>query len=218
MIRGGITMRLGLILGLTVAVSFLAQPARSEVLLSDDFSGDLALWDVSGSAAIDTSRGSPAPAVHTQGAGWIQSKQTFPYASTGITFSADMLVNRDTDVELMHPDCPNRSLAEIAVSPSYMCFSVWNSSGTIETSGYVPYTPAHEWCRGEINVRTDGIVDFYLDGQWKWANSGPISAVYNPGYFMLGGWNNWYDNASVITPEPSAFALIWVGVLALRRR
>jgi len=202
--------------------SILSHSATAGVIFFDDFTGDLSQWNIVGNcviAQIIGSDGNPPPCLLTDDQlNWgcyIISKQTFNYVNRMVEVSAD--------IKQGNAAFPDQRLAYLVMSKNngtsdsfctievrgstfpinpntVRCILFYDDNGveTVENSGYIPIPNGDGWRHAKMKIRSDGIVEFYLDGELKYTSANELIGDYD-GQAAVGGGGrrSLYDNVKV---------------------
>lgn len=194
------------------------------LLFFEDFSGDLSAWNFwwqgSYTAEIIFDDGNPPPCLllddYLNYGTYGVSNQTFSYVNNTIEFSTDMKQGnasysdqRRSFFALSKQNVHDESFCRIIVFAStnpnnpntIVCQLLYDDNGTEvwEESGYLPIPDGDGWHNGKIKIRSDRIVEFYLDESLVYTSTNEITTAYNgQAAVEIGGRKSLYDNVQVI--------------------
>jgi len=238
-LRIGLLLFVG-VLALVGALVSSAVAAPTGTIFQEDFSGDLSKWNIwhhsstSYYIGIINTDGNPPPCLllddRLNYGTYAVSKQTFNYVGKSMEFSADIKQGNAafTDQRTAHLHLCKQNVyipgqdyfARIGITGSshpnpnkVYCRLLYEDNGTEiwEQSDYLPISNGDGWHNARISLRSNGIVDFYLDQTLVYTSTQAITSAYDgQAAVEIGRRKSLYDNVlvSVVSEQEACGKLL----------
>ncbi|MEE9297127.1 MAG: hypothetical protein V3W34_19475 [Phycisphaerae bacterium] len=200
-----------------------------ETVFYDGFDRDLSQWNIwfqnNYTAVITGSDGSPPPSLFLDDFGgfgtYATSKQTFNYVGRTVVISADMRHDHgdplpdDQQYATLYLAKQNTHVAGGNIVRFYVrgsthpnpntvsCSVLYDDGGgeTWEHSPLLAIPSGDGWHNAKMVIRSDGIVDFYVDHQWVYTSTHAIIPAYDgQAAVEVGERKSLYDNVTIVEP------------------